>query len=173
MVSFRIDWIDPLVVPGTLKGLLQHHNSKLQWYNTVVSVAVANCHNLCGLNKRNVFLHSSGGQKARTKVLAGPLSPQSLRGRSPWPLPAARARARSPRPLPAASAIGSPLHSLACGHIARLNTRFHKPLSSFPRLPVSKFASCKTAASGLSPLRPDMTSTPSYPNYICKEPISK
>ena len=51
---------------------------QFQWYNTVVSVAIANCHNLCGLNKRNVFLHSSGGQTSKTKVLAGPHSPQSL-----------------------------------------------------------------------------------------------
>ena len=27
-VSFRIDWLDLLVVQGTLKSLLQHHNSK-------------------------------------------------------------------------------------------------------------------------------------------------
>ena len=26
MVSFRIDWFDPLAVQGTLKSLLQHHN---------------------------------------------------------------------------------------------------------------------------------------------------
>ena len=28
LISFRIDWFDLLVVPGTLKGLLQHHSSK-------------------------------------------------------------------------------------------------------------------------------------------------
>ena len=28
LVSFRIDWFDVLAVQGTLKGLLQHHNSK-------------------------------------------------------------------------------------------------------------------------------------------------
>ena len=28
LISFRIDWFDPLVVQGTLKGLLQHHSSK-------------------------------------------------------------------------------------------------------------------------------------------------
>ena len=27
-ISFKIDWFDPLAVQGTLKGLLQHHNSK-------------------------------------------------------------------------------------------------------------------------------------------------
>ena len=28
LISFRIDWLDPLVVQGTLKSLLQHHRSK-------------------------------------------------------------------------------------------------------------------------------------------------
>ena len=28
LISFRIDWLDFLVVQGTLKGLLQHHSSK-------------------------------------------------------------------------------------------------------------------------------------------------
>ena len=28
LVSFRVDWLDLFAVPGTLKSLLQHHNSK-------------------------------------------------------------------------------------------------------------------------------------------------
>ena len=28
LISFRMDWLDPLVVQGTLKSLLQHHSSK-------------------------------------------------------------------------------------------------------------------------------------------------
>ena len=28
MISFRMDWLDLLAIQGTLKGLLQHHNSK-------------------------------------------------------------------------------------------------------------------------------------------------
>ena len=28
LISFRMDWLDLLVVQGTLKSLLQHHNSK-------------------------------------------------------------------------------------------------------------------------------------------------
>ena len=34
LISFRIDWLDLLVIQGTLKSLLQHHSSKasiLQW----------------------------------------------------------------------------------------------------------------------------------------------
>ena len=29
MISFKIDWFDLLAFQGTLKGLLQHHNSKV------------------------------------------------------------------------------------------------------------------------------------------------
>ena len=29
LISFRIDWLDLLAVQGTLKGLLQHHSSKV------------------------------------------------------------------------------------------------------------------------------------------------
>ena len=29
LISFRMDWLDPLAVPGTLKSLLQHHSSKV------------------------------------------------------------------------------------------------------------------------------------------------
>ena len=28
LISFRIDWLDLLAVPGILKSLLQHHSSK-------------------------------------------------------------------------------------------------------------------------------------------------
>ena len=28
LISFRMDWLDPLAVQGTLKSLLQHHHSK-------------------------------------------------------------------------------------------------------------------------------------------------
>ena len=28
LISFRVDWLDLLAVPGTLKNLLQHHSSK-------------------------------------------------------------------------------------------------------------------------------------------------
>ena len=32
LISFRIDWFDLLVVQGTLKSLLQHHNSNHQFF---------------------------------------------------------------------------------------------------------------------------------------------
>ena len=42
LISFRIDWFDPLAVQGTLKSLLQHHSSKASilrrsaslWFNS-------------------------------------------------------------------------------------------------------------------------------------------
>ena len=36
LISFRIDWFDPLAVQGTLKSLLQHHNLKesILWCST-------------------------------------------------------------------------------------------------------------------------------------------
>ena len=33
LLSFRIDWFDLLAVHGTLKSLLQHHNSKAKYVN--------------------------------------------------------------------------------------------------------------------------------------------
>ena len=35
LISFRIDWFDDLAVQGTLKSLLQHHNSKASAFFTV------------------------------------------------------------------------------------------------------------------------------------------
>ena len=35
LISFRMDWLDLLVVQGTLKGLLQHHSSRasILWHS--------------------------------------------------------------------------------------------------------------------------------------------
>ena len=32
LISFRMDWLDPLAVQGTFKSLLQHHSSKVHDY---------------------------------------------------------------------------------------------------------------------------------------------
>ena len=37
LISFRMDWLDLLIVQGTLKSLLQHHSSKHQFINTQIS----------------------------------------------------------------------------------------------------------------------------------------
>ena len=40
MISFRVDWLDLLVVQGTLKSLLQHHSSKVSilWHSAFFTV---------------------------------------------------------------------------------------------------------------------------------------
>lgn len=47
----------------------------------IPSAAVTNYHRLDGLNNRNLFSRSSGGQKSEIKVLAGPCFFQNLFGR--------------------------------------------------------------------------------------------
>ena len=43
LISFRIDWFDLLAVQGTLKGLLQHHNSKasILWHSAFFMVQLS------------------------------------------------------------------------------------------------------------------------------------
>ena len=43
LISFRIDWFDPLAVQGTLKSLLQHHSSKasILWHSTFFIVQLS------------------------------------------------------------------------------------------------------------------------------------
>ena len=43
LISFRIDWFDFLVVQGTLKSLLQHHNLKasILWHSAMFMVQLS------------------------------------------------------------------------------------------------------------------------------------
>ena len=43
LISFRIDWLDLFAVQGTLKSLLQHHNSKtsILWHSAFSMVQLA------------------------------------------------------------------------------------------------------------------------------------
>ena len=43
LISFRMDWLDPLAVQGTLKSLLQHHSSKasILWYSAFFMVQLS------------------------------------------------------------------------------------------------------------------------------------
>ena len=43
LISFRVDWLDLLAVQGTLKSLLQHHNSKasILWHSTFFIVQLS------------------------------------------------------------------------------------------------------------------------------------
>ena len=45
LISFRMDWLDPLAVQGTLKCLLQHHSSKALIIPCSVSCIVQLSHN--------------------------------------------------------------------------------------------------------------------------------
>ena len=38
LISFRMDWLDLVIVQGTLKSLLQHHSSKHQFFGTQLSL---------------------------------------------------------------------------------------------------------------------------------------
>ena len=46
LISFRIDWLDLLAVQGTLKSLLQPHNSKasILWYSALFMVQLSYVH---------------------------------------------------------------------------------------------------------------------------------
>ena len=46
LISFRMDWLDPLAVQGTLKSLLQHHSSKasILWHSAFFTVQLTSIH---------------------------------------------------------------------------------------------------------------------------------
>ena len=46
LISFRMDWLDPLAVQGTLKSLLQHHSSKasILWCCFIYSPTLTSIH---------------------------------------------------------------------------------------------------------------------------------
>ena len=43
LISFRLEWLDPLAVQGTLKSLLQHHSSKasILWHSAFFIVQLS------------------------------------------------------------------------------------------------------------------------------------
>ena len=50
LISFRLDWLDPLAVQGTLKSLLQHRNSKasILWCSAFFIVQLSHPHMITG-----------------------------------------------------------------------------------------------------------------------------
>ena len=50
LISFRIDWFDVLVVQGTLKSLLQHHNLKasISWHSAFFMVQLSHLYMTTG-----------------------------------------------------------------------------------------------------------------------------
>ena len=56
LISFRIDWFDLLTVQGTLKSLLQHHNSKesILWHLVFFMVQLSH---LCMATGKTIAFH--------------------------------------------------------------------------------------------------------------------
>ena len=54
LISFRMDWLDLLVVQGTLKSLLQHHSSKasILWHSAFFTVQLLHPYCFSALCKR-------------------------------------------------------------------------------------------------------------------------
>ena len=46
LISFRMDWLNPLAVQGTLKSLLQHHSSKASILWLKMNLCTSNIYNL-------------------------------------------------------------------------------------------------------------------------------
>ena len=51
LISFRVDWLDPLAVHGTLKSLLQHHSSKasILWRSAFFTVQLSHPYMTTGI----------------------------------------------------------------------------------------------------------------------------
>ena len=50
LISFRMDWLDLLAVQGTLRSLLQHHNSKasILWHSAFFMVQLSHLYMIIG-----------------------------------------------------------------------------------------------------------------------------
>ena len=68
LISFRMDWLDPLAVQGTLKSLLQHHGSKASILWCSAFLGDANIHNNLKA-KRTFGVGMSRHQPCRTYLL--------------------------------------------------------------------------------------------------------
>ena len=53
LISFRMDWLDPLAVQGTLRSLLQHHSSKasILWHSAFFIVQLSHPYMTTGKTK--------------------------------------------------------------------------------------------------------------------------
>ena len=52
LISFRIDWFDPLAVQWSLRSLLQHHSSKsfILWHSAFFTVQLSHLYMTTGKN---------------------------------------------------------------------------------------------------------------------------
>ena len=68
LISFRIDWFDLLAVQGTLKSLLQHHNSKASILQCSASPVAQRLKHLPGMRK--TWVGSLGREDSLEKEMA-------------------------------------------------------------------------------------------------------
>ena len=75
LISFRIDWLDLLAIQGTLKNLLQHHNSKALWQYFLFSEPFERHHALylllsqCVFPKNRIFSYRATVQQSNSRNL--------------------------------------------------------------------------------------------------------
>ena len=74
LISFRMDWLDPLAVQGTLKSLLQHHSSK---------ASILRCSAFFTVQLSQPYM-TTGKTIALTRRTFGRRDEQLLSGESPW-----------------------------------------------------------------------------------------
>ena len=61
LISFSMDWLDLLAVQGTLKSLLQHHNSKTSILQKVYEIQIIHKESKRKSSNKNYSLHLLGG----------------------------------------------------------------------------------------------------------------
>ena len=69
LISFGIDWFDPLVVQGTLKSLLQHHNLKasILWPSALYMVQLSCPNKILPKNHYDLTWFGEGKCRSREK----------------------------------------------------------------------------------------------------------
>ena len=73
LISFRMDWLDLLAVQETLKGLLQHHNQKHQFFRAQLSLW-SNSHPYMTIGKTTAFsCHITTDQSGPCKKATAPV----------------------------------------------------------------------------------------------------
>ena len=69
LISFRMDWLDLLAVQGTLKSLLQHHNSKasILWHSAFFTVQLSHPYMTTGKTIKTYLLYARNYWTLRVK----------------------------------------------------------------------------------------------------------
>ena len=99
LISFRMDWLDLLVVQGTLKSLLQHHSLKASifWHSAFFSQTLTSIHDPPMASLQQVLQNFSYCIfQFRCSVMSDSLQPhRPQHARPPCPSPAPRACSNS------------------------------------------------------------------------------